>query len=225
MTKQSVVSVGGCVQFPEFTGERVYMRRFERGSLLPPDLGRWQATVDAMLDGVASSGPVYLMIDQRRVQAGSFHRRPGLHVDGYWFEGLSAHGTAPYHRGSPPEHRASAPTHHALPGFPGHRAIPSTPGHRSAPPGHTSESGIKEALIIASDVMGCRGFTGEWHGRFGNGGDCSDVQTGNLGWVDFAPGKVWVGETGAMLHESIPLTHDADRTVVRLNVTGWEGTL
>lgn len=213
------------MSFPEFLNERVYMQRFERGSLLPLGLARWQATVDAMLDGIVSSGPVYLMVDQRRVQAGSFHRRPGLHVDGYWCEGLMAHGNPqpPSHHAVPsrPGHRAIAPTHRALPISPGHRSVP-TPGHRSAPPGHTSASGTKEALIIASDVMGCRGFTGEWHGRFGNGGDCSDVQTGQLGWVDFTPGKVWVGETGAMLHESLPLTYTVDRTVVRLNVTGWQ---
>jgi hypothetical protein len=70
--------------------------------------------------------------------------------------------------------------------------------------------------------MGCRGFEGEWHGRFGNGGDCSDVSAETRVGVDFEPGRAWFGETGAMLHESVPLQQDALRTVVRLNVTNWQ---
>lgn len=72
------------VSFPEFTGERVYMREFSLDQGLPADLRRWQPTVDSMLDGVKATGPVFIMIDQAVVVASNPHRRPGLHVDGYW---------------------------------------------------------------------------------------------------------------------------------------------
>lgn len=101
----STVSAGVVrVPFAPFTGERVYMRKFERGKPLPSDLARWQDTVDAMLEGVASSGPVFLMVDQAVVEAGRLHRRGGLHVDNYWHEGLSMHGgfEVPGRRGRPP---------------------------------------------------------------------------------------------------------------------------
>ena len=51
------------IPFPEFTGERIYMRRIVDG-IVPPDLARWAPTIEAMLAGVNVGGPVYLMVDQ-----------------------------------------------------------------------------------------------------------------------------------------------------------------
>lgn len=80
----STVSQRGRVPFPEFTTERIYMRAFTKTEGLPPDLSRWQPTIEAMLDGVDVDEPIYLMVDQTRVHSGVTQRRPGLHVDGYW---------------------------------------------------------------------------------------------------------------------------------------------
>ncbi len=88
----SNVQQRGRVAFPEFTGERIYMREFTKAGGLPRDLARWQETVDAMLDGVDAPGPIFLMVDQSRVIAGNAQRRPGLHVDGYWNPSIQAHG-------------------------------------------------------------------------------------------------------------------------------------
>lgn len=87
----SVVEPRGVVAFPEYTGERVYMREFFQREGLPADLARWQPTVDAMLEGVDAPGPIYLMIDQAAVRAGKPHRRPGVHIDGYWMPEIQAH--------------------------------------------------------------------------------------------------------------------------------------
>src|SRR5512144_898315 len=94
----SSVQQRGAVRFPEFIGERVYMREFNPRNGLPKDLARWQGTVDAMLDGVDAPGSVFIMIDQGEVKAGQFHRRPGVHVDGYWIPAIHAHGEPrPHH--------------------------------------------------------------------------------------------------------------------------------
>lgn len=88
----------GVVKFPEFTGERIYMREFTKHNGLPNDLKRWQETVDAMLDGVEADGPIFLMVDQSPVVASSTHRRGGLHIDGVWKPEIQAHGgTIPKH--------------------------------------------------------------------------------------------------------------------------------
>src|SRR5206468_2322799 len=110
----------GPVSFPAFRGERHYMIPFNQRDALPPHLRHWQPTVDAMLVGVRTDGPVYLMVDQSRVGAGVSHRRPGLHVDGNWIAEIGQHGG------------------------PG-------PGHR-----HTNGVYAPEAVILASDVEGCR---------------------------------------------------------------------
>lgn len=89
---QSIVKEMGAVTFPEFTGERVYMQKFTKKEGLPPHLSRWKPTVDAMLAGVHSDGPIFIMIDQSYVLENKTHRRPGVHVDGYWHEAAGKHG-------------------------------------------------------------------------------------------------------------------------------------
>jgi len=94
---QSNVQQRGAVKFPQFLGERVYMREFTKSGGLPNDLERWQGTIDQMLDGIDAPGSIFLMIDQAEVKAGASHRRGGVHVDGYWNKALHAHGGG--HRG------------------------------------------------------------------------------------------------------------------------------
>lgn len=88
---QSSIQQRGVVSFPAFAEERIYMREIFKDRALPKDISRWQGTVDAMLDGVDVDGPVYLMVDQGIVKAGATHRRPGVHVDGFWDPTLLAH--------------------------------------------------------------------------------------------------------------------------------------
>lgn len=86
------------VPFPEFLSERIYMVPFLRRDGLPAELTRWQPTVDAMLGDRPIDGTIYLMIDQGHVEPGVSHRRPGLHVDGYWSS--AGHGPKHQHRGA-----------------------------------------------------------------------------------------------------------------------------
>jgi hypothetical protein len=194
--KTSIVCKGARVSFAEFTGERVYMAPFLKSEGLPAHLARWQRTVDAMLRGIEPAGKCFLMIDQADVRRGDFHRRPGLHVDNYWNPGTVDHG-----------------------GPPG----PSGPGHNPQPapgPGHGGQraSRARELVVIASDALGCQALTGQWSGETDGHGDCRHVKRDRLRVVPMLPGVAWVGETGSLLHESLPLARDAQRTVVRLNV-------
>lgn len=209
---ESKVSIRGRVTFPAFTGERVYMRSFTQRDGLPFDLARWQPTVDAMLDGIDASGPIYLMIDQAPVKAAVTHRRPGVHIDGYWHPTIQAHGEQqPYQRE-------------------GHRWVPVPPkgphiiasGKWDTPsPGWKTIGSAKESIVLASDVVGCRAFVGKYDGEFGDGGDCSHIDTDHMDAVTFEPGRAYAGHAMRMLHESMPVTRDCLRTVVRLNVPGW----
>lgn len=88
----SRVTEMGRVEFPAFLAERVYMREFRLETGLPSDLARWQETVNQMLVGVDTDGPIYLMVDQGVVKANTSHRRPGAHVDGYWIADKGRHG-------------------------------------------------------------------------------------------------------------------------------------
>lgn len=184
----------GRVDFPSFTGERVYMRKFTKQSGLPHELQRWQTTVDAMLSGVDCEGDIFIMIDQGTVKAGQSHRRAGAHVDGYWIEGKQAHGGG---------------------------------GHRIAGAWDNGGGGWKtcdftesEGIILASDIAACRAFAGDYTGIIGDGGDCTAIDTSRMSSTILKPFVAYAGNV-SMIHESLPVNFDCERTLVRLNVTGW----
>ena len=194
---KSIVKELGEVQFPEFLGERVYMRKFTKASGLPKDLERWQPTVDSMLNDVDCNGDIFIMIDQTSVQAGNSHRRAGAHIDGYWLEDVQAHGG-------------------------GGRHSRSLLGHHGDYWGNTSFRDFEEpeGIILASDVEACRAFVGDYQGEIREGGDCEDIDKHNMGIISLKQNTTYAGNV-TMIHESLPVSFDCNRTLVRLNVKGW----
>lgn len=85
----------------------------------------------------------------------------------------------------------------------------------------TAELQIPEAIILASNYSACKGYVGEWEGTIKDGGDCSEVDLSNLKEVLLEPNKVYIGNVG-FLHETLPVEHEVERTLVRLNVKDWE---
>lgn len=190
---KSIVQQMGEVPFPQHIGERIYMREFRKKDGLPFDLARWQPTVSAMLDGVDTDGPIYLMIDQGLVRAGASQRRPGVHIDGYWLPEVQAHGGG---------------------GGGGHIGCWKTDGWAHA------DFRDAEAILLASSVTAARAFSGEFVGQPGEGGDCRHIDLSELAEVPLLAGRAYAGNV-TMLHESMPVARDCLRTVVRLNVPGW----
>ena len=168
MQHLSYVEQRGKVNFPEFTGERVYMKEFYKEKGLPSELSRWQNTVDSMLEGVETDGPIYLMIDQGVVKGGTSHRRSGLHVDGYWIPGVMAHGGG--------KHIGSWKTGGWV----------------------NCNFKDKEALILASSLTAARGYQGIWEGSCGEGGDCSHINTSNLKEVVMHAGNIYAGNVAML---------------------------
>lgn len=184
----------GPVSFPPNTGERVYMVPFKKQYGLPSSLTRWQPIVDSMLIGIETDNPIYLMIDQGRVRAGKAHRRPGPHIDGTWNPEVNIHG-------------------------------------------HTEWEMSEETILMASDVEACCAYVGkyEWNtwntwnkqirsrlsmpGDPRSDGDCGHVNLSGLKKVMMKANVAYAGNA-AMIHESLPVKHDCQRTLVRLNVSG-----
>lgn len=222
MMNISIAQERGIVPFPAYTGERIYMREFRKSDGLPRAMSRWQPTVDAMLDGIDVDGPIYLMVDQGEVRAGTAHRRPGMHIDGYWHPAVQAHGMPsrpPGHTGYPDRGGR---------GWATHTGNPPEGRHRGDGPGRHMSGGwggatyeTREGLLLASDVMACRAMVGEYIGQPGEGGDCSHIDTRHMSEVMFRAGRVYAGNV-TMLHESLPVPQACRRTVVRLNVPRWE---
>jgi hypothetical protein len=204
-TLHSIVQRRGAVPLAAFTGERVYMRPIQPGKPLPFDLARWQPTVDAMLNGI-DADVAYLMIDQARVAAGVSHRRPGVHIDGYWNPGLSAHAPEPTHGSSPPPRDSHS----------------GSPRHMGGARGWAPDTSYlaPEGLLLVSSITAARAYAGQFDRRPGDGGDCSHLDVSAMQALDMEAGVVYAGNV-TMLHESLPVPMDCLRTVVRLNVPGW----
>jgi hypothetical protein len=205
----SLIKRGGLVTFPPFMGERVYMREFTHQNGLPPDLRRWQPTVDAMLADVETNGPIYLMVDEGFVQAGNTHRRGGPHVDGRWVAAMGAHGA----HGDPYPHHLPMPEPRPEPPHPRHSLRVS--GHH----GHRFD-GATELIVFASDVLGCRAYLGDYDDTPAEDGNCAHFDLDSLTVINMEPYHVWTGDACTTIHESTPVKHDCLRTMVRLNVAG-----
>lgn len=202
---KSLLKEIGPVQFPENTGERVYMLPFTKREGLPFHLSRWQLTIDAMLQGIDVEGPIYLMIDQGTVQMGKTHRRGGAHIDGNWNPTVNSHsgggGGGGSHGPPPGKHR------------PGGTGSGNGGGWNCA-------NFNPEALILASDVTASCAYVGEVEGEPAEGGDCCHIDLSNTLRVPLVAGKAYAGNV-TMIHESLPLLRDCGRTLVRLNVPGY----
>ena len=245
MNYPSIIQSRGAVTFPEFTGERVYMVPFTIKDGLPTELKRWQPTVDAMMDGIDMPGVGYLMVDQSIALPGHAQRRPGLHIDGYWNPGLSAHGSG----GLPNHNPAPEPTGghdgfrrrrdgYHTPIYQRHDSVP--PGHRPrqrGPGGHGSGSEYRrhsagtdswasatfaepEAIILASNLSAAHGYLGEFSGPIGEMGDCQHVDISHMQVLPMGSHTVYAGNV-CCLHESLPILAGGQRTLVRINAPGW----
>lgn len=210
----------GAVPFPEFRGDRVYMAPFYQAAGLPPELERWQPTVDAMLSGIKSDGPIYLMVDQGVVHGGATHRRPGMHVDGVWIPSLQCHGggggggrhvhtPSGGHRQRPVVPNPLEPFHHHAPG--------TVPGR---PPAHHHAAANDDILVLASSAIGCDVLVGDWDGVPGRGGDMSHLDLSGLERRTTRPGVAYAGSALEMIHASVPASTTVARTLVRLNISG-----
>ena len=180
------------VTFPEYTGERVYMTKFTKASGLPSQLKRWQSTIDAMLEKIdIKHEPIFIMIDQARVKAGTTHRRPGIHIDGIWVPGDNTKDNIGMHS--------------------------TRDGHKINGVAQNED----QALVLASNVRGCAAYLGEYHDQPQQDGSFTNINVGNLDKIELSPYSAWVGSAMTTLHESIPVPYDSYRTLVRLNICDW----
>lgn len=213
--RTSYVQERGEVEFPEFTGERIYMREFKQAAGLPSDLARWQPTVDQMLYGIKTKYPIYLMVDQSIVEAGQSQRRPGVHIDGIWFAKEKMHG----------EHRTTRPGRHRDPERePNQPELPDQPeidpdtGDDDQIPGRKP---WRQGLLLASSVFGAMAYNGDYKAMPNRDGSFNNLDMDKLIAAPMWAGTVYAGDSLKMLHESIALSRRCQRTVVRLNVVGW----
>jgi hypothetical protein len=222
---QSIVQQLGEVRFPEFCGDRVHMLTVYRDKPLPVELKHWQLTFNDMLEGIDTDGPVYLMIDQKKVKAGKFHRRRGIHIDGFWVPGTVLQGSHGHGQHKSDDRPYPAPGFKAQPWererpAPGFNSI-GVSLQNGGDHGHRTVETFwpNETILLASDVPACRALVGEYEGEIGKGGDLSHLDLSHMQEIMFEANRVYAGNV-TFAHESLPVLKDCERTVVRINVPG-----
>lgn len=208
----SQVTQGSSVNMPAWQGERHYMVPFSLKTGLPKTMRRYQQVVDQMMEGVivAASQECYVMVDESVVLPVSYHRRPGLHIDGYWNPGVGHHGGISAHGHGP----GPGPRWNAIP-------VTVQAGHR----GHKGVTPLRaaEGLLLASNFTACRAFVGQYERDFKKdwrGGDCSDLDVSVLDEVFLEAGRAYHMDV-MTLHESLPVPVKVQRSVIRINVPNW----
>lgn len=221
---KSVLQERNQVDFPKFNGDRIYMLEFFKGKPLPVEAKRWQLTVDQMMEGVDAEGPLYLMVDQAFVKARNFHRRPGVHIDGYWQPMIAGHSGGDRTRGGD---RTGGGRHSG-----GLRGVVAAchggdRGSRSATGTGWNFEGADpredwepESLLLASNIEACRTYVGEYFDFPKEGGDCAHIDTTGMTEIILKPNVVYAANV-TCLHETLPVAFDCNRTVVRINVPNW----
>jgi hypothetical protein len=186
----SNIMIGENVEFPENTGERIYMMPFTLESGLPEHVARWQGTIDSMIADIDTDETMYLMVDQGLIKSGDSHRRGGAHIDGNWIasnDGLIA------------------------------RYKTQFGGRHDTAGGHRVMGLSDESIILASDVSACNAYSGEFIGSPKDGGDCSHIDISSADVTRLEANKVYTGNV-TMIHESLQVEKDVMRTLVRINV-------
>lgn len=194
----SMIANVGTVEFPAPSEPtQVYMHPHVLGQPLELPVGarHFSNTVAAMLSRLGDVvGKVFITIDRRLVKASTSHRRPGPHVDGNFIYDWSGGGGGGWLTGT--NGRVLPPEAHRL--------------QYCNPLG---------GLLIASDYAACQVWTGQFEGQPEQGGDCSHMQD----QLDRAPtfllepNTLWLGNS-TCVHESLPVSEDVVRTLVRITL-------
>lgn len=186
------------VQFPEFSGLRVYMQKFNVaqivGKLKTPAQYAEMLRDMVLRAELPFNMEVFLTVDEKEVQAGHAHRRGGAHVDGNFIYDWGGGGGGGWLNGTPG--RVLTPEQHKL--------------QYQSPLGGT---------IIASNYEACDVWTGELDGIPGQGGDCEHLRPQFDGLTQFRmnANKAYVGNS-LFVHQSMPVAETVKRQLVRLTL-------
>ena len=192
---ESRLQKGRKVEFPEFTGERVYMFPFKIAEGLPDWLKRWDTIVKKMLEGVETEDFICLTIDQGHIEKGTTQRRNGKHVDcaynlNFEFNDNPTPGFKQY----------LSATHGAPPPIPGHRP-----------------RAIGGGMLLAASHIGCKGYRGTIDGWPEMYGDCDHLNVEQTEVVELQSNVVYLANA-TMVHETIGAACEQDRQFVRLSM-------
>ncbi|AFQ96579.1 hypothetical protein STRATTON_129 [Erwinia phage vB_EamM_Stratton] len=199
---KSIAIPMGTVQFPEFSGIRIYLAEALAGVAHKLVEGPYSAIVRKMLDDaqIPADQKVFLTIDEKELAAGQPHRRGGAHIDGVY--DMFADETRMGWGGGGGW----------LNGVPG-RMLDDA-GHKRS---YQNENG---GMLIVSSFPACQVWTGELDGVAGQGGSCEHLRDkfDTLETSVMDANRVYKASS-MCIHESLPVTQDVKRQLLRITLS------
>ncbi len=178
---------------PAYRGTRVLLMPMIHGdkASLPEDLQQWWPTLDVCAKHTPQhkGKVVYLTVDEKQVPAGKTHRRPRLHVDGYW--------------------KTEA----------GHGGVWGGGGGGGAWGGGRGTASWQggTGLLTVANHPGCRAWAQDFEGRPEVEGDCEHFRDQCDEGQVLKPGTLyWMNP--ACVHESLPMTKGVKRQFLRISL-------
>ena len=186
----------GKIALPAFIGAQVYMRKHVIGEPVQiAEAPSFEPVVERMLGSISlpTGSEVFITVDQKELQAGTTHRRGGAHVDGNYIFDWGGGGGG-WLTGV--DGRVLSPENHKL--------------QYCNPDG---------GMLIVSDFQACRAWMGEFEGQPNQGGDCTHLTQGlaQNPSILLEPNRIYLTNS-TCVHESLPLTEDVARTLVRITL-------
>ena len=192
----SVMQPVANINFPHFMGTQVYMHEVDFANpVLPPNAAGWEEAFEQMIlvahSAGCTEGKGWVTIDQRVVEEGKSHRRPGRHVDGNYLFSWGSGG--------------------------GNGWLTGDAGRQLSPEQHAQQYCSREGgIIIASSYAACKAWNGTWEGTPAQGGDCTHIDVSGLEEFMLEPNKIYLGNHA--IHESLPVQETVQRSLIRLTL-------
>lgn len=184
------------IQIPEFSGE-IKMLPFNLANLLEiPE--QFKEMISKMIEYLPiKNGIAFLTVDGRLVEAGTSHRRGGVHIDGNYIPSLKCWGNGSSGGGNGWKVGEGG-------------RILSSEEHK------LSYENPLGGMLIASNYPACKGWNGKFEGEPYIGGDCTQIKNLGEGFMLKAD-TVYYGNS-QWLHESLPIDKTTHRVIVRITL-------
>jgi hypothetical protein len=177
----------GLVRLPENKGRQMYMHTFDASApAMAVGYEDYLDPVSALLKAAGvTQGAVHMTVDEKEIAPGMSQRRPGPHVDGCFYPEAQHWG-----------HGGGGGWNHYC------NNIEASPVPRMA-------------VIVASDVPGCRAWAGDFDGAPSKCGDLSHIQD-QLGEGVVLPPNAGYWLSPDCVHESMIFDKPTRRTFLRI---------
>lgn len=187
---KSLVTTTGAIAIPFYDGE-MSMLPFDMSTLegLPDSL---KQTAEKMLSGISHRvGEAFFTIHGKTLKKSQTLRRGGPHIDGSYDKAVFNWG-----------------------GGGGWKVGENGPGTSTEDHARLYLSN-KGGILLASNFESCLGWTGEFDGTPGRGGDCSHIELNSPFMLK--RDTVYYGNNH-FIHESLPISADFHRVMVRITL-------